>query len=135
MLNEARAPVWHALGNHDFCGPEYDYGHKQQALDAYGMSDDTRYYYRDVNEWRFIVLDTNEVGVIEDSEGTEEFERGRKALADAAAAGKINAKEWNGGLGYAQVDRLRELINNTPDGMNIIIFAHHSAYPVHVRIC
>lgn len=132
VMDTSRAPVWHALGNHDFCGPDYDYGHKQETLAAFHFTDDSKYYYRDLKGWRFIILDTNEVGTIESQPGTKEWQEGRQLLETMGSQNKINAKEWNGALSQSQLRWLGSTIQKAEEqGLSVVVLGHHGIYPDH----
>ena len=131
-INASRAPVWHMLGNHDFCGPEYDYGHKKEALSALNLSDQTRYYFKDIEPYRFMMLDTNELGTIEQLPGSPEWVAGQNYLNDMKAKGKLNAEPWNGGVGKTQIKWLTKAIEDAQDQqLSCIVFGHHPIYPKH----
>jgi 3',5'-cyclic AMP phosphodiesterase CpdA len=132
VVNTLKVPVWHALGNHDFCGPQYDYGHKEEALTALGLTDDKRYYFRDFGLWRFIILDTNEVGTIEYSPGTIEWKIGQQYIEKNKAEGKINCLPWDGGIGKLQLEWLVRTIDDAAShGLKVIVCGHHGIYPEH----
>ncbi len=60
----SRAPLKHIVGNHDFSGKDYAYKEdRDKVMQKLGLKS---FYYSFVNNGlRFVVLDTNEVGVIE----------------------------------------------------------------------
>jgi len=98
VFSKSKAKVKYVLGNHDFCDADYNYGTFEETLSAYDMTNDTRYYYFDVNNYRFIVLDTNELGIIEHPKGSLEWEKGSSFLKDLQDSGAVNAQAYNGGL-------------------------------------
>ena len=126
VLLGARAPVYHLVGNHDFCGPGHEYGlrPREDVFDAIGLKNP--YYSWQQNGWKFIVLDTNETGTIEWMPGTPEYEEGAKVLLEMKEAGANNARPWNGGLSEGQFAWLeKELQTELP----IIVFGHHPISP------
>jgi manganese-dependent ADP-ribose/CDP-alcohol diphosphatase len=132
VFSEVKFPVWHALGNHDFSGPNNEKGYKAEALAALGVTDDTRYYYKDVGTWRFIILDTNEVGTIEYKKDSPEWVEGQEYRLKLEKAGKINAMSWNGALSSKQMQWLEDSIDAAAaKDMNCIVFSHHGIYPEH----
>jgi len=126
VLSSLRAPVYHLVGNHDFCGPGHEYGlrPREDIFNAIGLK--SPYYSWRQNGWKFIVLDTNEVGTIEWMRGTSEYEEGAKVLLEMKEAGANNARPWNGGLSETQFAWLEsELQTELP----IIAFGHHPISP------
>jgi manganese-dependent ADP-ribose/CDP-alcohol diphosphatase len=132
IMKASKAPVWYALGNHDFCGPDYDYGHAEEAFTALGLTEQTKYYFKDIGDWRFILLDTCDLGILEYREGTKGYETGRQYIEAQKAAGAINAEGWNGGLGNEQIAWMLATIDDaTAQGKKVIVFGHHGIYPKH----
>jgi 3',5'-cyclic AMP phosphodiesterase CpdA len=114
------------VGNHDFCGAGHEYGlrPREDVFNAIGL--ENSYYSWRHNGWKFIVLDTNEVGTIEWMPGTPEYEEGAKVLLEMKEAGANNARPWNGGLSETQFAWLeKELQSAEP----IIVFGHHPISP------
>lgn len=132
IFKRTNTPVWHTLGNHDFKGPDYENGYKKEALTALGMTDDTRYYFRDVSSFRFIILDSNEVGIIEHKENTPEWKAGKDYLDILQKKGKINAQSWNGAISAKQIAWLdKSIVSAEEKGLKCVVFAHHPIYPEH----
>lgn len=131
VLAGARAPVRHLLGNHDFAGPRPGLvNNRADLLDVLGLS--ATYYRFDQPGWRLLLLDTNEVGVIEHSPGTELWQQGRDLLDRLERDGRVNANPWNGTLGGPQLSWLHNELDNAADhGLDAIVFAHHGLYPQH----
>lgn len=125
ILGKASAPLWHVLGNHEFWvkGTEV-----QTVLDKYGM--DSKYYSRRSGGQRFIVLDTNDLGILEHPVGSADWKVGNALLEKMKRHGAINAYHWNGGLGETQMAWLdAELTDAATFGESAIIFAHHPVFP------
>jgi len=126
VLSGARAAVYHLVGNHDFCGAGHEYGlrPREDVFNAIGLKNP--YYSWQQSGWKFIVLDTNEIGTIEWMPGTPEFEKGAKVLSEMKEAGANNARPWNGGLSEMQFAWLeKELQTELP----VIVFGHHPISP------
>ena len=131
-LAASRAPVHHVLGNHDFGSRVSETGVSDVAEvhKAFGITDP--FYSFDLVGWRFVVLDTNEVGIIAHPPGTAARQHGQALLDDLQAQGRPNAYRWNGTIGPAQREWLAEqLIDAEQSGLAVIIFAHHPIYPDH----
>jgi 3',5'-cyclic AMP phosphodiesterase CpdA len=132
LLARCRVPVHHVLGNHDFRSRIDPSGcsDRSAVLEAYGMTEP--YSAFDCAGWRFLLLDTNEVGVIENAPGTPEFAAGRRLLADLAARDRPNAHPWNGTLGAEQRGWLAEqLLDADRAGLRAAVLAHHPVHPDH----
>ncbi len=120
-----KVPLWHVLGNHEYWGNE---GNEQRVLDTYGLKNS--YYSKRINNFRFIILDTNEVGIIKHTPESEEWTRGRQVIDKMKQEGAINAYGWNGGVGEQQFSWLEnELADAQTKGEKVILFAHHPVFP------
>ena len=124
VLAASRAPVRLVLGNHDFAGPEGSVYELPDVLARYGLG--APYYSFTHHDWRFCVLDSNAVGMIEHRPGTPEFEAGSALVAELAAEGAVNAKSWNGALDDGQHAWLRsELDDAASAGQRVAVMCHH----------
>lgn len=125
ITKDLKAPLWHVLGNHDFMGSE---GQAERVLQKYGL--ECGYYAKVMNGYRFIVLDTNELGVIKYAEGSPEWQVGRQAVDAVKAQGKPQAFDWNGGAGAEQLAWLDEQLAQADQaGEQAVLFAHHQVFP------
>ncbi len=132
LLARSRAPVHHVLGNHDFAAHTEPSGRSARAavLRAYGMP--APYYAVDQDGWRFLLLDTNEVGVIEDPPGSDAYSAGRALIDRLAARDRPNAHPWNGTIGAEQRDWLAgQLDDARRSGQHVAVLAHHPLRPAH----
>lgn len=121
----AQAPLWHVLGNHDFMGSE---GNLQRILDMYRMP--AHYYSHVINGYRFVVLDTNDLGVIAYDADSEEWRTGQALLSEMKQENAINAYPWNGGIGKQQLQWLRDQLNEAVKRHEkVVLFAHHPVFP------
>lgn len=127
VLSGLRAPVHHLVGNHDFCGPGHEYGlrPREDVFNAIGLKNS--YYSWQQEEWKFIVLDTNEVGTIEWMPGSPEYDLGAKIYSYMEAAGANNARPWNGGLSEAQFAWLEKELRQAAGP--VVVFGHHPISP------
>lgn len=129
ITNAAKAPVWQVLGNHDFLNNE---GRTADILACYGMPD--RYYAKVVQDYRFIVLDTNDLGIIEYPEGTQQWQEGNELLKRLQNAHALNAYPWNGGIGPTQLQWLQEqLAEASAHQQKAVLFSHHPVFPPNVH--
>lgn len=121
----SKVPFWHVLGNHEYhlAGCE-----ESTILAMYDMR--APYYSRTIGSYRFIVLDTNELGVIKYQEGTPEWEQANHYIQNMRDKGALNAYPWNGGIGLKQQEWLREQLEDARQlEQKVILFAHHPVFP------
>lgn len=124
-IRELKAPFWHVLGNHDFAGSEDDH---TRLYKKYGI--ENSYYAKQINGYRFIILDTNEVSIIKHPEGTMGWNMGKKMIQEAHEAGMLQAYDWNGGIGAEQQEWLEVQLNEAKAANEkVILFAHHPVFP------
>jgi manganese-dependent ADP-ribose/CDP-alcohol diphosphatase len=120
----SRAPVRYVLGNHDFdIAPELKAG----VLARLGIG--LGYYAFSEGDWRFIVLNGDELGFNfpKDEKLAAESEEMFTALA---SAGRPNATKWNGGVGREQLAFLdAELAKADRDGRPAAVFCHFPVFP------
>ena len=131
ILKSLKHPIHHVLGNHDFdTGDREEHSRLSLAtvLQKLGMKSN---YYSFINQtWRFIVLDTNELGVIEVPNDSPDYKKGEKLLKKLQNDGKINAHPWNGTISDKQQLWLEsELQLAQQSNQSVIIFAHHQLHP------
>jgi hypothetical protein len=125
VLRDCRAPVRHCLGNHDLTGFDHDHGAAVRALGMPGS-----YYSWAAAGHRFVVLDTNRIGVLDLPPGSVAWRRGVDELKQRFAAGQVNAQPWNGGLDSVQLSWLgRELDHARLSAERVVIFAHQPVVP------
>jgi 3',5'-cyclic AMP phosphodiesterase CpdA len=124
ILSTARVPVRHVLGNHDFANSDGSVADAAELCRRYRMP--ARYYSFPVPGWRFVILDSNELGVIASAPGTEAHVAGVELLADLARSGAINAHPWNGTISRAQREWLDgQLVEAERAGERVAVLSHH----------
>jgi len=134
ILAGLRAPLHHLLGNHDFAGAlPGQVNARDDVLGALGL--DVPYYRFGLPGWRFLVLDTNEVGVIEHAPDSAGWRDGQELLDKLTADGRISAQPWNGTVGAAQRawlrGELRDAAASSNGPENVVVLAHHGIAPEH----
>ncbi|NYE70346.1 metallophosphoesterase [Microlunatus parietis] len=127
VLADCRAPVRHCLGNHDLYGFG---GDAEAAVAAFGMPG--AYYGWSERGHRFLVLDTNRLGVIDLPPGSPAWHRGTAELERRLAAGEPQAQPWNGGVDPDQLSWLGDQLGAaTAAGEPVVIFAHQPVTPIY----
>jgi 3',5'-cyclic AMP phosphodiesterase CpdA len=125
ITKDLKAELWHVIGNHELWAPDTKV---EDVVEKYNMP--SPYYSKRMKGTRFIMLDTNDLGVLEHPEGSPEWKVGRALLDKMKLEGAINAYHWNGGLGEVQMQWLDdELTDAASHGENAILFAHHPVFP------
>lgn len=125
-FDEARMAKYHVLGNHDFQLPT------QELLDVLRLPN--QYYHFRRHGWRFVVLDTNDVSLYANPEGSEKHELAREMYEALRQQGAVNAQTWNGAIGDEQLDWLRRVLAGAKlRGEKVILNAHHPVYPKNVH--
>lgn len=127
----SKADFWHVLGNHDFVGVGYSHNiGARPVLNKLNLK--STYYSKTISNFRFIVLDTNEEGMIEAVEDSPEWKKGKSILEAYEKEGRINAKRWNGRISEKQhAWMLSEIKDAESKGQSIVLFSHHGLYPEH----
>lgn len=113
-------------GNHDFAVAPERIGEVHARL---GMA--APYHDFALGNWRFVVLDGNQLSLFSSPPDDPRREEGGDRLAALQVEGAINAQAWNGGIGRAQLEWLEDVMERAEEaGEQVIVFNH---YPVHPR--
>jgi len=122
IMNRSKATVYHVLGNHDFSVADK---YKKKVPKRLGLK--KRYYDFKVGQWRFLILDTNDLSFYAHPEGS----RRAKASKRAYEALGGNVPKFNGGLSQAQLKWIkRKLEAAERKGEQVILHSHHPVYPL-----
>ncbi|PQJ80914.1 phosphoesterase [Polaribacter porphyrae] len=123
--NTLKSKKYHVLGNHDF-----DVGqvNKQKVLDKLNIKN--RYYSFTKNDWRFIVLDGNDLSFY----GTlsEEKKQQTDSLFNLLKDKDLPyLKIWNGGLSNKQLNWIqKELDKAVKQNQKVGFYCHFPIYPI-----
>lgn len=117
---------WHqVLGNHDF-----DVADERKAAVPPRLAIPARRAAFDHGDFRFVILDTNDVSTYAHPAGSPNRAEAERELARLVAAGVRQAKPWNGGLGSEQRAWFdRTCAEARTAGRRVVVFAHHPVYP------
>jgi len=125
IMDQLNTPLRQVLGNHDFSVAE---SLKKQVPKRMGLK--KRYYSFSIQGWRFIALDGNDLSTFA-SFGNKKKQEAEALLAQVKAAGKENAKTWNGGLSAKQIKWLHKQLRRAErKAEKVILFCHFPAYPI-----
>jgi len=124
IFNGIETTKYHVLGNHDFSGID-----RKTTMSILGM--ERAFYDFTYGKWRFVVLDTMDLAV----EGgwdrdSLNYTLGKEMLDKLAAAGAANAVDWNGGVGPAQKEWLKYVLEDAQSRkQKVIVFGHNPLMP------
>ena len=112
-------------GNHDFAvGPE----HLAKVHDRLNMP--ARWHDFSLGDFRFIVLDGNDVSTFAPPLGDPRRGLAETRLETLRQAGALNAQDWNGSFSDKQLSWLRATLAKA-DAMQeqVVLFCHYPLYP------
>lgn len=122
IYNKVEGPKYHVLGNHDFPVKT------DEVVDILGMS--KQYYDFSQQGWRFVVLDTNDISLYANAEGSPKYQQAQEIYNALKWSGASNAQTWNGGVGSDQMTWLRGVFSDAAQkGEKVVVFAHMPIYP------
>ena len=122
IFEKAKSKVHHVLGNHDF---EVEDQYKSTVHQRMGIQ---KYQDFSMGNWRFIILDGNEIGTYSNLEGSKNHSLAEQYLK----SGAINSNFWNGGIGEKQLSWLENVLKKAENSHEqVMIFCHFPIYPIH----
>lgn len=125
IFAKLKAPHYHVLGNHDFSVAD-----DKKALVPKRMGLKKRYYDFTHKNWRFIVLDGNDVSLYaypKDDPRTKAATAFHRRL-------KAGTPTWNGGAGDAQLKWIESKLKLAREAKErVILFCHFPVYPANVH--
>lgn len=123
--NSLNSETFHVLGNHDF---EVEENEKEQILQKLNLKN--RYYSFVKNDWRFIVLDGNDLSFY----GTTSKEKKQQTDSLFNQLKDKNlpfVQKWNGALSNKQLSWIKtELDNATQENQKVGFYCHFPIFPV-----
>lgn len=123
-LKELDGKFYNTAGNHDY----KEITDNKVLFDKLGMPYD--YYSFKKGNWRFIMLNTNEVASYSNIKGTWKEKEYQKMLERIKSSNRDNAQDWNGGISRKQLKWLNnQLAKAQKAGEKVLIFSHNPLYP------
>ena len=117
----SRAPFFHVLGNHDFSVEDHQ---KLAVPTVLGMP--SRYHSFVRNEFRFIILDSNDISLYAYPADDTRTLTARKYHSRYWS----NKPEWNGAFGQEQLSFVANEIKLAERlDQKVILFSHHPVFP------
>ncbi|MBS3769398.1 MAG: metallophosphoesterase [Bacteroidales bacterium] len=121
ILNQLEMPVHNVLGNHD-----YSVANKYKKEVPVRLNLPSRYYDFEVDGWRFVVLDGNDISFHAYPEDSDSY----KEATEYYKQKDIESPEWNGAIGKKQMNWLHRVLEKaTANKEKVIIFCHFPVYP------
>jgi len=127
LYDDLKHEKFFLLGNHDFNVPN-EYLHS--IVRTVGMQ--AAYYDFSKGEYRFIVLDGNDISLFALPQGDPRRALAEKRLGELKVSHAPNAQDFNGSLGDAQFAWLEQRVHEAAAlGQKIVIFNHYPVFPPH----
>ncbi|MBT3482078.1 MAG: hypothetical protein HN457_11680 [Opitutales bacterium] len=121
IAEKSKAHIYHVLGNHDFAVEDR---YKNQVPKRLGLK--KRYYGFTVENWRFLILDTNDVSLYAYPKGSRKAKES-EAIYDSLGG---DLPKYNGGIGVTQMKWIeKQLILAEKRGEHVALHSHHPVYP------
>lgn len=125
IFNQLQMPQYHVLGNHDFSVAD---NRKKDVPEKMGLP--SRYYDFEVNGWRYVVLDGNDISFHAYPENSEEYRRAARYYSQH----NFKSPKWNGAIGAGQLSWLRGVLETAMrNGENVVLFCHFPIYPKNIH--
>jgi manganese-dependent ADP-ribose/CDP-alcohol diphosphatase len=122
IYNLIEGPKYHVLGNHDFPVTT------DKVVDILDMPN--QYYDFKHKNWRFVVLDTNDLSLYANPEGSEKHQQAETMYNNLKANDEMNAQTWNGGVSNEQLTWLRGVLDKaTQRNEKVVVIGHMPVYP------
>ena len=121
IYKQLKMPKYHVLGNHDFSVAD---DKKKDIPQTMGLT--SRYYDFEVNGWRFVVLDGNDVSFHAYPEHSGEYKEAVNYYEDK----QIKSPKWNGAIGEKQLKWLNDVLKEASDSAEkVVLYCHFPVYP------
>ncbi|MDC9721717.1 MAG: metallophosphoesterase [Urechidicola sp.] len=125
IWDKLKSKSYHVLGNHDFSVAD---SLKNKVPNKMGLTN--RYYSFELNNWKFIVLDGNNVSLY-GAPTKEKLKEAEELLAEVTKDSLLYAKFYNGALGSEQLAWVKtELEDAKTRNLNVCFFNHFPASPM-----
>jgi manganese-dependent ADP-ribose/CDP-alcohol diphosphatase len=127
-IDSSGIKTYHCLGNHDFSVES-----KYKRRLPIPMPDKSGYYSFIYNNFRFIVLNGNELSTYSSSSKAA-IKKAEEYIEELKSEALINAIDWNGGISMKQIEWLgSQLSEATSKNEKVFIFCHFPTYPENIH--
>ena len=124
IADRLKMPHYHALGNHEFSVNDNE---KDKILAKENLK---KPYYSVVKKnWRFIILNGNDVSLHANRKESMEYKEAEDLLKKLKAEGLPHAQTYNGAIGKDQLSWLRSELETAQKKKEKVILADH--FPLH----
>lgn len=121
IYDQLLMPKYHVLGNHDFSVIDEK---KNDVPRKMGLR--SRYYDFEVNGWRFVVLDGNDMSFYAHPESSQKYQES----AEYCVRNQIDSPIWNGGVGDKQLSWLKKVLEKaTRKKEQVVLYCHFPIFP------
>lgn len=125
ILTLSRVKIYHLLGNHDYNVQD---SVKYQVAPMLSLSETYSYFI--VENWRFVLLDGNQISFYAHSRSSPLYQQ---AVA-YYKKNKIHSPDWNGAVDSLQLEWLKtQLTQATDANQNVIILNHFPIFPKNIH--
>jgi len=125
IYNQLVMSKYHVLGNHDFSVADEL---KDQVPHILGLT--SRYYDFKMENWRFIVLDGNDISFHAYPNASSDYEYAEEYYVK----NNIESPKWNGALSQKQMDWLKGTLEKASKlGEHVILYCHFPVFPENVH--
>ncbi|MCB0667924.1 MAG: metallophosphoesterase [Saprospiraceae bacterium] len=125
IFDSLEAPSYHVLGNHDFSVADKYKGAVPALLNI-----PSRYNFFDLRDWRFIILDGNDLSFHAYPEGSEKFNLSKEYYDSR----DLDAPKWNGAIGDEQIHWLRDRLEEAEKmGQHVMLYCHFPVFPNNIH--
>lgn len=125
VTGKLRSKLYHTLGNHEFSIGEEEKHTIQNRLQLKNA-----YYAFTKGNWRFIQLNGNDVSLYANKAGSARYRQAKKILDSLVKHKAVNAYNWNGAVGKAQIRWLKKQLRQAVrQQQQVIINCHFPLYP------
>jgi predicted phosphodiesterase len=126
IWNQVNTVKYNVVGNHDFVPNEID---ADVIYKKFGNVPEG-YYSFIYGDFRFIVLNTSDVSLYANKEGTAKYNTAQKMLKELKEKKADGAHSWGGAIGQQQRQWLKKMLENSEtENKKVIIFSHHPMFP------
>ena len=121
IMDRLKAPHTQVLGNHDFSVEE---PYKEAVPQIMGLQ--ARYFSLKMKEWKFIILDGNDVSLYAWPQHSERHQQASLIYQQQYA----DRETWNGAVGKSQMSWLKKELDQAEiDGDPVILLCHFPVLP------
>ncbi|MDX1364215.1 metallophosphoesterase [Arenibacter latericius] len=125
IYNRLNMPKYHVLGNHDYSVEDDEKAEVYKKMDM-----PSPYYDFKVEDWRFIVLDGNDISLHAYPEDSE----AHLNAANYYVENHADSPFWNGAIGPTQMQWLRDVLDKSLNNKEkVVLYCHFPVYPENIH--